>query len=172
MIDAAGEQEKIDLFLTSTMESRALSEKCRDYFDHKQWTAAEIQKLKSRNQAAIVVNRIRPKIKGLVGLYNMRQSDPKAYPRTQKHDKSAHAITDALRYVADDNDFQTKKLEVCEEFFVEGYSGCIVEVRQGKTDIARMSYKGAVSHKHKHLFLCSQDWYIYMPPWLSYRSSQ
>jgi len=134
MIEPRIAQEQIDLFLTSTVDARRLSEKCRDYMDHKQWTEAEIHKLKQRNQAPIVVNRIRPKVKGLVGLYNMRQSDPKAYPRTQKHEKSAHAITDALRYVADDNDFQALKLEVCEEFFVEGYSGAIVEVKQGRTD--------------------------------------
>jgi hypothetical protein len=134
MIEPRIAQEQVDLFLSATMDARALSEKCRDYMDHKQWTEAEVQKLKKRNQAPIVVNRIRPKVKGLVGLYNMRQSDPKAYPRTQKHEKSAHAITDALRYVADDNDFQTLKLEVCEEFFVEGYSGAIVEVKKGRTD--------------------------------------
>jgi hypothetical protein len=129
MIEARKAQEQVELFLDSTMDARELSEKCRDYMDHKQWTDAEVAKLKSRNQAAIVVNRVRPKIKGLVGLYNLRHTDPKAFPRTKKHEKASHAITDALRYVADKVDFQTIKIDVAEDFFVEGYGGASVEVK-------------------------------------------
>lgn len=124
--------EQVNRFLDDTMEARDLSEKCRDYFDHKQWTDAEAQKLKKRNQAPIVVNRLRPKIKGLVGLYNLRNSDPKAYPRTKKHEKAAHVVTDALRFVADNNDFPSVKTEAAEEFFVEGYGGAAVLVKQKK----------------------------------------
>lgn len=124
--------EQVERFLDDTIEARELSEKCRDYFDHKQWTEEEAKKLKSRHQAPIVVNRIRPKIKGLVGLYNVRKSDPKAYPRTKKHEKAAHAATDALRFVADNNDFSDIRLNVAEEFFVEGYAGAAVTVRQKK----------------------------------------
>lgn len=125
--------DQVERFLNDTIEARELSEKCRDYFDHKQWTEDEAKKLKSRNQAPIVVNRIRPKIKGLIGLYNIRNSDPKAYPRTKKHEKSANSITDALRYVADNNDFTHLRLDVAEDFFVEGYGGGVVNVRQKKS---------------------------------------
>jgi len=123
-------KDQVEQFMMDTMDARALSEKCRDYFDHKQWTAAEIEKLTKRKQAPIVVNRIRPKVKGLLGLYNLRKSDPKAFPRTQKHEKSAHAITDAIRYVADQNDFGSTRIDVAEEFFIEGYGGASVIVSQ------------------------------------------
>lgn len=125
--------DHVDRFLNDTIEAREMSEKCRDYFDHKQWTEEEAKKLRSRHQAPIVVNRIRPKIKGLVGLYNVRNSDPKAFPRTKKHEKAANAVTDALRYVADNNDFTHLRLDVAEDFFVEGYGGAVVNVRQKKT---------------------------------------
>ncbi len=125
-------QQQVETFLDDTIEARELSEKCRDYFDHKQWTEQDASKLKTRNQAPIVVNRVRPKIKGLVGLYGLRESDPKAYPRTQKHEQSAHAVTDALRFVADNNDFGDVRLDVAEDFFVEGYGGAAVNVRQKK----------------------------------------
>lgn len=123
-------REQVERFMTDTMEARDLSERCRDYYDHKQWTEAEASKLKERHQAPIVVNRVRPKVRGLIGLYNLRESDPKAYPRTQKHEKSAHAITDALRYVADNNDFSDLRTQVADEFFVEGYGGAAVVIRQ------------------------------------------
>lgn len=131
-LDIETVQEQVERFLTDTEAAREMSEKCRDYYDHKQWTEAEAAKLRARNQAPIVVNRIRPKVRGLVGLYNMRESDPKAFPRTKKHEKSAHAITDALRYVADNNDFGDIRLSVADEFFVEGYGGAAVVIRQKK----------------------------------------
>lgn len=125
-------REKVEKFLTETEPARRNSEKCRDYKDHKQWTAKEIATLTGRYQAPIVVNRVKPKVDGLVGLYNMRKSDPKAYPRTQAHAQASEVITDGLRYVGDNNNFDMTRLEIADEFFVEGYSGAMVGVRQKK----------------------------------------
>ena len=123
--------KQVEKFLMDTEEARELSERDRDYKDHKQWTDEQATKLKNRGQAPIVVNRIKPKVDGLVGLLMMRTTDPKAYPRTKKHEKSAEAITDALRFVSDNNDFNdTCKPEVAENVFVEGYGGAIVDVQQ------------------------------------------
>jgi hypothetical protein len=94
-------KQLVERFLDDTQDAREMSEKCRDYYDGKQWTEQQAAKLRSRQQAPIVVNRIKPKVNGLVGLYNLRETDPKAYPRTQKHEEASHAITDALRYVKD-----------------------------------------------------------------------
>lgn len=118
---------QVEDFLTDTYEARLLSERDRDYKDHKQWSADEIQELTRRKQAPIVVNRVRPKVEGLIGLYALRHTDPKAFPRTKKHEDSAHAVTDALRYVADNNNFESAKLNVADEYFVEGYAGVIVK---------------------------------------------
>lgn len=123
--------QQVDDFIVNTEDARAQSERDRDYKDHKQWTAAEAAKLKKRGQAPIVVNRVKPKVDGLLGLLAMRSTDPKAYPRTKKHEKSAEAVTDGLRYVADDNDFNDSvKQVVAEDVFVEGYGGAIVSVEQ------------------------------------------
>lgn len=130
--------DQVERFLNDTTEARELSEKCRDYFDHKQWTEEEAKKLKSRHQAPIVVNRLRPKIKGLVGLYGLRTTDPKAYPRTKKHEKAANAATDALRYVADNNDFASLRLNIAEDFFIEGYGGVVVNVKGKKSGEAEI----------------------------------
>lgn len=125
-------KEQVEEFLNATGEARELSERDRDYYDHKQWTDAEIAKLKKRGQAPVVVNRVRPKIEGLKGLVSMRQTDPKAYPRTKKHEQASEAVTDGLRYVADSNNFPAIRLDVAEDFFIEGYAGAIVDVKQKK----------------------------------------
>lgn len=126
-------------YLNITMDARALSEKCRDYADGKQWSVDEIAELKRRNQAPIVNNRIKTKLQGLLGLVIARKSDPKAYPRTAHEENSADAITDALRYVTDNNDFSMIKVDTSDNFFCEGYGGAIVDVRKngnGENDIA------------------------------------
>ena len=127
--------EQIEDFLTNTEDSRMLAERDRDYKDHKQWTDQEIAKLESRNQAAIVVNRIKPKVEGLKGLLIQRKSDPKAYPRTEKHTQAAEAVTDGLRYVADNVDFDQVKLDVADNVFVEGTGAAIIEVVQKGRDV-------------------------------------
>lgn len=119
--------DDVDDFLTNTEDSRILSERDRDYKDHKQWTAEEKSKIEARGQAAIVRNRVKPKVEGLKGLLIQRKTDPKAYPRTPKHEKAAEVVTDGLRYVADNTSFDKVKLDVAENVFVEGYSGAIVQ---------------------------------------------
>lgn len=123
-------KESVEKFLDETMDARDLSQRCRDYFDDKQWTEIEAAKLRGRGQAPIVVNRIKPKVKGLLGIYELRKTDPKAFPRTRKHEKSSQVCTDGLRYVADNTRFDQTRLDVAEDFFVEGYGGAIVDVRR------------------------------------------
>ncbi len=124
-------KDQVETFLNDTETARNASERDRDYVDHKQWTTEEINKLVARRQAPIVVNRVKPKVEGLKGLVSLRSSDPKAFPRTPKHDEAAQAVTDALRFVTDNNDFnESVKLPVAEDFFVEGYGGAIVDVQE------------------------------------------
>ncbi len=131
-------------YLYLTEDSRSLAERCRDYADGKQWTDAEVQALRKRNQAPIVNNRIKVKLQGLLGLLVARRTDPKAFPRTQHEDKAAEAITDALRYVADKNDMNGIKQEVADNFFCEGVGGVIVDVKAN----ARGENEIMVEHIH------------------------
>ena len=128
----------VENYLTMTQDARADCERDRDYKDGKQWTESQTAKLRARGQAPIVSNRIKSKHAGLVGLLDLRRSDPKAYPRTKKHAKAAEAITDALRYIADDNDYNgTCRLEMADDFFCEGTCGALIDVKKKgkKTDI-------------------------------------
>ena len=122
--------QDVEDFLTDTEGARLHSEKCRDYKDNNQWTDDEKATIESRGQAAITVNRVKPKVEGLKGLLIQRKTDPKAWARTPKHEKSAEVITDGLRYVADNNSFDDLKLEVAENNFVEGYGAAIVGVHE------------------------------------------
>lgn len=110
-------------FITLTTDARQVSERCRDYYDGKQWTPEQIQALKRRKQAPIVSNRIKVKLNGLLGLTSARKGDPKAYPRNNDTDsEAAEACTDGLRYAADKCVLNSTFLECADNFFCEGYT--------------------------------------------------
>lgn len=121
-------RREFDDFLEATEGARALSARCRDYRDNKQWTEEERAVLARRRQAPITVNRIAPKIDFIRGLEERSATDPQAYPRTRKHEASADAVTDALRFVADANEFDALSVDVLEFCAVEGYGGAVVDV--------------------------------------------
>lgn len=115
-------------FEDTTAESRALSEKCRDYRDLKCYTGDQLAELQRRKQAPLVVPKIAEKVDFLVGMELQQRSDPRALPRTQEHEDNADAVTDALRYVSDNNEFNQTASDVFEQaMLVEGYAGAIIE---------------------------------------------
>lgn len=111
---------------------RQESEKARDYFDGRQLTADEIKVLKKRKQPVTPENLIRPKIEALCGIERQGRVDPKAFPRVPSKENDANAVTDALRYVEDDQSLDIKKSRVFENMLVEGFGGVEIGVRQLK----------------------------------------
>lgn len=123
--------ECVDEFVTLTSDARLLSERCRDYYDNKQWTSEQVAALKKRKQAPIVNNRIKTKHNGLLGLTSVRKGDPQAFPRNVDADsESAEAVTDGLRYAADKATLNSTFLECADNFFCEGYTGVNVVTEQ------------------------------------------
>ena len=122
-------------FIDVTLDSRQLSERDRDYIDHKQWTTQQTQQLKARGQAPIVINRIKPKHDFLLGLERQTRTDPKAYPRTPDHQDDAESVTDALRYVADNTGLDGIASDVFDQVSGEGYGAAIVEVEGDNSEI-------------------------------------
>ncbi len=115
--------------VSTTAENRRLAERDRDYVDNKQWTAEEKEELEvKRKQPCITINRIKPKVDFLLGTERQTRTDPRAYPRNPMDEKSSEMATDALRYVADCNDFDSIRSEAFENLIVEGAGAAIVEM--------------------------------------------
>ena len=107
----------------STREARKEAERDRDYVDGKQITAGELAEYARRNQPPVIDNRIKTKIDYLVGLEKQQRVKPKAFPRTPLHEADADAATEALRYVADSEDYEAKRSAVWRNMLVEGAGG-------------------------------------------------
>ena len=116
-----------------TAETRALSEKCRDYYDTKQWTGSEVAKLTAQKQAATVSNRIKPKMDSLLGMESTNRTTAKAFPRTPAHQKQAEAATESIRFVLQNNSFDRVRTDAFDNMLIEGTGGCEVIVKpEGK----------------------------------------
>lgn len=114
-----------------TQEARDLAERDRDYYNGQQWTEKELATLRKRGQPTLTINYIKRKVEYLRGFERRLRSDPKAFPRNPDDDQLSEAATDALRFVADRNDFDVIRSDVYEDMLVEGTGGVDVTVENG-----------------------------------------
>ena len=110
----------------ATVTERFWSERSRDYYDSRQISDAEAKAMKARKQAPVVINRVKPKMDGLMGMEKMHRTTAKAYPRTPAHDKAADAATHGIRFVLDDNAYPQIRSAAWDNMLVEGSGGCEV----------------------------------------------
>lgn len=122
-------QQDFETFLTQTQDARDLAARDRDYVDHIQWTDTEIAELQKRKQAPVVINRLKVKVNFLVGAERNSRTDPRALPRTPDHEDAADAATDALRFVAQNTDFDPTASECFEDKVVWGVEAAICEMQ-------------------------------------------
>lgn len=118
----------------ATLYARELSEKARRYYDSEQWTPEEIAKLHKQKQAATVINRIKPKMDGLMGMERVNKTTAKAYPRTPKHQGGAQAATESIRYVLQNNLYSDTRSSCWDNIVVEGTCGAEVVVTEKGDD--------------------------------------
>ena len=114
----------------ATRDSREKSERDRDYKDGKQLTDDEEAELKKRGQPSVVFNEIQPKVNTMLGLEKQTRKDPKALPRNPDDEDAAHAATDALRYVCEDNNWDDKRSRAADNLVVEGTCAVMVGAKE------------------------------------------
>lgn len=123
----------VDMFEASedaSWKNRELAERDVDYYHNKQWTEKEVRDLRKRGQPAIMKNRIRRKIKFLQGLEQQQRTDPRAVPRTPKHEDDAYSATAGLRYECDRNRYAQTRSKVFWDVMAAGWGGTEVTVEE------------------------------------------
>jgi hypothetical protein len=103
----------------------------RRYYHSAHWTAEQLATLRKRRQPPSTRNRIARKIDGVVGLIERLKQDPKAFPRTPKHEQGAELATAVIRYVMDEQEWNAKAPEVARDGAIDGIGGVIIEIEQG-----------------------------------------
>lgn len=124
-----------------SLDSRNVAEKCRDYYDHKQYTAQEAAKIRKNKQPVITKNRIKPKVDFLKGVELETRTDPEASPTTPGDENAAQTATDAVRYVYDKTKFSKTKSDVFENLLIEGTGGVEVYCKIGRKGVVDICIK-------------------------------
>lgn len=109
-------------------QARQDAERDRDYHDNKQLTDDQKAALRERGQPEVIINRIKRKVDYLVGLEKQQRTMPRSLPRTPAHEQDATAATDALRYVAETEDYHSIRSAVWRNMLIEGAGCCAVTV--------------------------------------------
>lgn len=102
----------------------------RAYVNNQQYTDEERAVLNRRKQPVITDNQIKRKTDYFLGVERQTRTDPKAYPRTPEHEEGAEAITDGLRYVCDNSEWDIERSEGFDYLIVEGIEAYIVPVEK------------------------------------------
>lgn len=103
----------------------------RRYRHGAQLTSDQRKVLKDRKQPPVIYNRIGRKIDGVIGLVEKMRQDPKAYPRTPKHEEAADLATSTLRYVLDEQEWKAKSPIVAGDGATDGVAGLEIIIEQG-----------------------------------------
>jgi hypothetical protein len=134
--DASGSLAKLKRYFTEardlTQQSRTNALTAIDYYDSDQFTPDELARLQARGQPAIVVNRIKPAVNGIIGVTEKGRSDPRCWPRNPGDNDQADAATDVLRYIADFNRFKRTKQDCFLDLLVPGTMAALVGVDEDK----------------------------------------
>lgn len=92
-----------------------------DFYDGYQWTEEEKSILKARNQPAVVINRIKPKIDGLIGIQLAARVDTKAYAQGDT-EAEIEALSEQIRKIEDYTEFDQKETKAFTDICIEGRS--------------------------------------------------
>lgn len=143
--DLGAKRRKFRAFESNKDRELKESQEHRRYYHAKQWTEEQVATLKKRKQPVITDNRVARKIDFLVGVEQRMRRDPKAYPRTPKHDQDADAATAAVRFVCDVNRWEKSASDVAHDGMVSncGVVWIGVEAREVKirqVDVSRFFY--------------------------------
>ncbi|PHS02114.1 MAG: hypothetical protein COA78_21960 [Blastopirellula sp.] len=92
-----------------------------EYYSGNQWTSAELEQLKKRNQPPSVHNVIQPKIRDLKGINIESKQEPAAFARTDNHEQDADTWSSLLKYVADKEDIDDKFNRSFNDMLIGGY---------------------------------------------------
>ncbi len=110
-------------FVSSKTDEIEEQRNARHYYHGDQLTTGQLTTLQKRGQPPTIRNKIDRKINGIVGLLERQRQDPKAFPRTPKHEDGAEIATSAIRYTCDTQNWRAISAEEARDGSVNGIFG-------------------------------------------------
>lgn len=125
-----------------TQEARKQAQIDDDYFHGYQLTAAERAVLRKRKQPDQVFNRYRAAILGTLGVLKQGRTDPRAYGRNPQDDDSSDVVSKALRFVADETEWDDKRIKCSYDYLNTTAAAVLVSVGEdNRIDVDPISWE-------------------------------
>lgn len=120
--------ESRDLLQDSRRESRIDD----DYFHGYQLTREERSTLQKRGQPDGIFNRVRKAVNGTLGVLKQGSTDPRAFPRNPKDEAGSEVATKVLRYLADANRFDARRMDAAYDYLAPGTCAALITTENKK----------------------------------------
>lgn len=118
-------------YLSTKREEIDEQQQSRRYRHGAHYTSEQLAVYRKRRQPPVTYNEISRKINGTVGTIERERHDPKAFPRTPKHEDGAELATAVLRYVLDEQEWKAKSPIVGADGATEGIGGVEIIIEEG-----------------------------------------
>jgi len=149
LIDPMPMRKMVDDFRDGTVESRAVAEKGRRYYDNDQIFGETEIAWKRSKQPKVIRNEIAPAVNGMLGVIQQAKVDPRAWPRNPDNEDQADVASKALRFVADSQKWHKKKVDAAETFLIEGIAAVAIEASEnGDPIITQLPYDELIYDPH------------------------
>jgi hypothetical protein len=125
-------KRKYQDYVGSKREEIDEQQDARRFVHGSHWTSEEITQLNLRKQPLVWNNKTKRKINGIVGTIQRLRQDPKAYPRTPKHEQGAELATASIRYALERVEWDRKDPIAAEMAAIDGIGGVEFNLAQGK----------------------------------------
>ena len=119
--DVVQETEELFRKYSSKRDKWALDAKeDKEFRLGKQWTAEQMETLKSRGQAPIVINRVHPAVESAKAMLTSNRPSFRAAPREDSDNKIAQVMSNLLAYMYDISDGRTAIRQAVDDYYVMG----------------------------------------------------
>lgn len=127
---------------TVTEQGRLESQTDDDYYNGYQYTADERRILSERRQPDTVFNRVRPGVLGWLGVIKQGKTSPRAYARNPDDEDSSDVVSKVLRFIADEAQFHSTRIDAAQSYLVPGTCAVIVEPNElGRVEIGDIRHE-------------------------------
>lgn len=126
-------------YWTNKDSERKETRLARQYYDGDQLSPEQLETLRKEGRPPVVYNEIQPNIDGVVGTVERLRQDPKAFPRTPKHEQGAEVATAVLNYALDACNWKAMTPRVAKSGALDAVAGvelAFVEGDQGDREIS------------------------------------
>lgn len=106
-----------------------------------QWTKDDLKELQDRRQPPTVRNITKRKVNAIAGVEQRARSEPRAFPRTPKDQKSAEVATDSLRFVKEQSRWTMTKADRFVDGLKIGYAAVEIGGAEDHVPITPIEWK-------------------------------